>query len=159
MEKVLLVQPEKCTGCRTCEMMCSFTHTGEFNPTRSRITVFNFDKVGFSSPIVCQQCSVAACMAVCPVGAISKDENTGAMIVDDAKCLRCKMCTIACPFGAVLYDYVSDTITKCDLCGGDPTCVKFCPSGAISYQEPTQASLAKRKAFASKFKTVFEEVG
>ncbi|MEN6460540.1 MAG: 4Fe-4S dicluster domain-containing protein [Syntrophomonas sp.] len=159
MDKILVVQPEKCTGCRTCELTCSFFHTGESNPMRSRITVINFDKVGFAAPIVCQQCSSAACMAVCPVGAITKDAATGAMTVDDAKCLRCKMCTIACPFGATLYDYQSDIVAKCDLCGGDPECVKLCPSGAISYQEANASSLAKRKAFAAKFKDVFEEVG
>lgn len=159
MNKVLLVQPEKCTGCHTCELICSFTHTGEFNPTRSRISVFNFDKVGFSTPVVCQQCTASACMAICPTGAISRNETTGAMVVDNDRCLRCKMCTIACPFGATLYDYDLDIITKCDLCDGDPECVKLCPSGAISYQTATNPILAKRKAFAAKFKDVFEEVG
>ncbi len=155
----MVVQPEKCTGCRTCEMICSFVHADEFNPMRSRVTVFNFDKSGFSVPIICQQCSVAACMEICPVSAISTDEFTGAKIVDHNKCLRCKMCTIACPFGASVYDPVLDMIAKCDLCGGDPQCVKLCPSGALTYQEPTTATMAKRKAYAAKFKAVIEEVG
>jgi len=158
MEKILVIQPEKCTGCRTCELVCSFVHTGEFNPARSRISVFSFEKVGFSTPVVCQQCSNAACMEVCPVGAISRDEKTGAMVVDSGKCLRCKMCTIACPFGATIYDPVVDIIAKCDLCGGDPACVKFCPSGAITYAEANQGSLIKRKTYAAKFKNVYEEV-
>ncbi|MEQ8175632.1 MAG: 4Fe-4S dicluster domain-containing protein [Syntrophomonadaceae bacterium] len=158
MEKNLIVQPEKCTGCRTCETVCSFVHTGEFNPLRSRITVFNFEKVGLGAPMVCQQCSVAACMEVCPVGAINRDEKTGAMIVAHDRCLKCKMCTIACPFGATTYDPIADMIMKCDLCGGDPQCVIFCPSGAISYQDPVEANLAKRKSYAEKFKTVYEEV-
>lgn len=159
MLKQLIVQPEKCTGCRTCETICSFTHVDEFDPTRSRISVFNFEKAGFSVPMVCQQCSVAACMAVCPVGAISRSNETGAMTVNNSKCLRCKMCTIACPFGATIYDPIKDIVGKCDLCGGDPMCVKFCPSGALTYQEPTQANSNKRKAYAVKFKSVFEEVG
>jgi len=69
------------------------------------------------------------------------------------------MCTIACPFGASVYDPVLDMIAKCDLCGGDPQCVKLCPSGALTYQEPTAATMAKRKAYAAKFKAVIEEVG
>ncbi|MGE5389470.1 MAG: 4Fe-4S dicluster domain-containing protein [Deltaproteobacteria bacterium] len=158
MEKNLIVQPEKCTGCRTCEMVCSFLHTGEFNPLRSRITVFSFEKVGLAAPMVCQQCSVAACMEVCPVGAIHRDEVTGAMTVSQDKCLRCKMCTIACPFGASTYDPIQDVIMKCDLCGGKPQCVVFCPSGAITYQDPMQANIAKRKSYAQKLKTVYEEV-
>lgn len=159
MNKILVVQPEKCTGCRTCELICSFTHVGEFNPGRSRISVFNFEKAGFSSPIVCQQCSTAACMQVCPVRAISRDYTTGAMVVDHDKCLVCKLCTIACPLGATSYDYAGDAVLKCDLCGGDPACVKLCPSGAISYQDAGVASLARRKAYAARFKDVFEEVG
>lgn len=120
--------------------------------------MFSFEKVGFSVPIVCQQCSVAACMEVCPVSAISKNEYTGAMLVDHNRCLRCKMCTIACPFGATIYDPVYDMIAKCDLCGGDPQCVKQCPSGAITFEEPTLASTARRKSYAEKFRTVYEEV-
>lgn len=158
MEKNLLVQPEKCIGCRTCELVCSFVHTGEFNPLRSRITVFNFEKVGLATPIVCQQCSIAACMEVCPVGAITRDEETGAMLVSQDRCLRCKMCTIACPFGATIYDPISDIISKCDLCGGDPKCVQYCPSGAISYQEPMKANVARRRNYAEKLKAVYEEV-
>lgn len=158
MEKNLIIQPEKCTGCRTCEMVCSFVHTGEFNPLRSRITVFNFEKVGLGAPMVCQQCSVAACMEVCPVAAIYRDEKTGAMMISHDRCLKCKMCTIACPFGATTYDPIGDMVMKCDLCGGAPQCVIYCPSGAISYQDPMQANLAKRKSYAEKLKTAFEEV-
>lgn len=157
MKKVLMVKPEKCTGCRTCELTCSFIHNGDFSPARSRITVFSFEKEGFSAPVVCQQCSVAACMEVCPVGAITRSEELGAMLVNDEKCLRCKMCTIACPFGATFFDHVSDKILKCDLCSGDPGCVKFCPSGALAYEESTVANLKKRKDFASKFKNFLEE--
>lgn len=157
MSKVLFVEPEKCTGCRTCELICSFTHVGEFNPLRSRVSVVSFEKTGFSFPTVCQQCSVAACMQVCPVGAITKDQLTGAMKVNDKTCLRCKMCTIACPFGATFYDGEHDAIIKCDLCDGDPECVKFCPSGAISYREAYTANRSKRKATAAKFQEVFEE--
>jgi carbon-monoxide dehydrogenase iron sulfur subunit len=156
MSKVLFVEPEKCTGCRSCELICSFTHTGEFNPLHSCISVVAFEKIGFSFPAVCQQCSVAACVAVCPVGAISKDEN-GAMIVNHSICLRCKMCTIACPFGATFYDAENDFILKCDLCGGDPQCVKYCTSGAITYREANTANLSKRRSTAEKFMGLMEE--
>ena len=157
MSKVLFVEPEKCTGCRTCELICSFIHSREFNPLHSRISVVSFERTGFSFPAVCQQCSVAACMQVCPVGAISQDEATGAMNVNHGVCMRCKMCTIACPFGATFYDAKQDLIIKFDLCGGDPECVKLCPSGAISYRDPNIANLSRRKATAAKFKAVFEE--
>jgi len=157
MSKVLFVEPEKCTGCRSCELICSFVHTGEFNPLRSRISIVAFEKTGFSFPAVCQQCSVAACMEVCPVGAISVDAATGAKIVNHSTCLRCKMCTIACPFGATFYDADHDLIIKCDLCGGDPECVKYCPSNAISYREAKSANFNKRRETAQKFREVMEE--
>lgn len=79
-----------------------------------------------------------------PVGAISRDDN-GAMVVNHDRCLRCKMCAIACPLGATLYDYVEDKMVKCDPCGGDPACVKLCPSGAISYQDANAANLLNVK--------------
>ncbi|MGI6686349.1 MAG: 4Fe-4S dicluster domain-containing protein [Bacillota bacterium] len=158
MEKSLVIKPEKCTGCQTCELICSFVHTQETNPMRSRISVFNFEKAGFFTPIVCQQCSKPACMEICPVNAISRSEETGAMIVDDKKCIKCKMCTIACPFGATIYDPVLDIVAKCDLCQGDPECVKYCPSKAISYQEAHEAHILRRKSYAEKFRGFYEEV-
>ncbi|WP_367883613.1 4Fe-4S binding protein [Thermococcus peptonophilus] len=44
----------------------------------------------------------------------------GIRIVDDEKCIRCKMCTLVCPIGGVLYDYINHQMIRCDLCGGDP---------------------------------------
>lgn len=79
-------------------------------------------------------------------------------MVNHDKCLRCKMCSIACPFGATTYDPIGDMIAKCDLCGGDPQCVKQCPSGAITYEDPTLANSARRRNYAEKFLTVYEEV-
>ncbi|MGI6066628.1 MAG: 4Fe-4S dicluster domain-containing protein [Bacillota bacterium] len=158
MEKSLVINPEKCSGCRTCELICSFVHTQENNPMRSRISVFNFEKSGFSAPVVCQQCSDAACMKICPVNAISKSAETGAMIVDEKKCIKCKMCTIACPFGATIYDPVQDIVAKCDLCQGDPQCVKYCPSKAITYQKADEAHILRRKNLAKKFRDLYEEV-
>lgn len=159
MDRILVVQPEKCTGCRTCELTCSFIKTGEFNPDFARISVLAYDKIGLAVPMVCQQCGIAACMLICPVGAITKNTATGAMEVNDSKCIGCKMCTMACPFGAIHYHAVSNIVSKCDLCFGDPACVKLCPSGAISFVEANTGSIAKRKAFAAKFKNLFEEVG
>lgn len=157
MSKVLFVEPGKCTGCRSCELICSFIHAKEFNPLKSRISIIAFEKTGFSFPAVRQQCSVAACMEVCPVNAISVDPETGAKIVNHDICLRCKMCTIACPFGATFYDADKDMILKCDLCGGDPECVKYCSAAAISYLETKIANFSKRRETAEKFRGVMEE--
>ena len=61
------------------------------------------------------------------------EEETGAKIINYAKCIGCKMCMMACPFGAVTVDPVAKKVVKCDLCAGDPACAKFCPTGAIEY--------------------------
>ena len=155
MDKILVVQPEKCTGCRTCELTCSFTKTGEFNPELSRISVLTYDKIGFAVPMVCQQCGVAACMMVCPVGAITKNNATGAMEVHDSKCIGCKMCTIACPFGAIHYHAVNNIVSKCDLCFGDPACVKLCPSGAISLCGSQYRQFIQTQSFCSQIQKSF----
>ena len=65
-------------------------------------------------------------MSACPVDAISVDAETGAKVVSDAACVGCKVCTIACPFGTVNYNADTGKVIKCDLCGGDPVCVKAC---------------------------------
>lgn len=155
MGKILILSPEKCTSCRTCELACSFHHEQEFNPTRSRVNVLSYEKAGISVPIMCLQCDNAACVKVCPVGAITRDEKTGAMTVNKLRCIACKMCINACPFGSVGYDIVNHSIIKCDLCDGDPQCAKNCASGAIVYRESTTANIAKKKLIASKFKDIF----
>ena len=81
----------------------------------------------------CQQCDDPACMNICPSKAIYLDEATGAKVIDQDKCIGCKMCMIACPFGAISVDPLSKKVVKCDLCVGDPECVKFCPTDAIEY--------------------------
>jgi Fe-S-cluster-containing hydrogenase component 2 len=68
------------------------------------------------------------------------------------------MCTVACPFGNAVCDAASGSIIKCDMCKGDPECVKFCPSEALTYVEDTIAVRARNKAFAAKFKEAFKEV-
>lgn len=72
-------------------------------------------------------------MHACPVGAITKNLETGAMEVADDVCIGCKVCTIACPFGTVNYNEDTGKVIKCDLCGGDPQCADACPTGAITY--------------------------
>lgn len=100
---------------------------------------------------MCMQCEKAACANVCPVKAISRNEETGAWEINHVKCIGCKMCINACPFGAVSFDSISHMIYKCDLCNGDPSCAKKCHFGAISFEEGDVAGLNKKKAVAIRF--------
>ena len=144
MEKLLVFNVEKCTGCRTCEMVCSLSKEGICNPVSSRRRVVQFSVVGVAVPMSCQQCEEPACEKVCGTGAIKRDARTGATVIDQSMCIGCKMCMIACPFGAISIEPVNKKMIKCDLCEGDPECVKFCPSGALEYVTADAYGLRKK---------------
>jgi anaerobic carbon-monoxide dehydrogenase iron sulfur subunit len=148
MQRALQIEPAKCTGCLQCEMACSYENTGAFNPSRSRIKVFNFHDLGRFSPFTCTQCAEAWCMLACPVEAITLNLATGAKDVNESICVGCKVCTIACPFGTINYDSATSKVVKCDLCGGDPWCAKACPTGAITYIDADSGGRERMRAWA-----------
>ena len=138
MPTQLKIFPEKCTNCKSCELVCSLINDGELNPSRSRITVIGFLDGKFSLPAnlpsTCKQCADAPCMAVCPVEAISrKKDKMKTVVIDDDTCIDCKECVKACPFGAMLYDPEKKLPYKCELCNGKPACVSICPAEAIVF--------------------------
>jgi len=153
MQKSLHIDPAKCTGCLQCEMACSLEHHGVFNPSKSRIKVFNFEDEGRKVPYTCTQCAEAWCMTACPVDAITLDASTGAKIVHEDVCVGCKVCTIACPFGTVNYMADAGKVQKCDLCDDNPACAKACPTGAITYIDSSWTGLDKMRQWAAKSQT------
>ncbi|MCW4050994.1 MAG: 4Fe-4S dicluster domain-containing protein [Candidatus Bathyarchaeota archaeon] len=157
MEKVLQVDMEKCVGCHTCEVACSLKHTGRVHPARSRIKVISYEKRGEYHnyiPMVCQQCSTPLCMEACPTNAISKNEY-GAMVVDDQACVGCRVCSMICPIGGVSIDPVTNVAFKCDLCDGDPECVKYCDVEAITYVPLDKLDVSMKRAKAEKLSELF----
>jgi len=93
-------------------------------PEASRVRVF-MPFPGLEVPHLCAQCQNYPCVKSCPVQALSTDGN-GAVLVDREKCTSCGSCIRACP-GTVPYLHPGDNkATICDLCGGDPECVKVC---------------------------------
>lgn len=148
MDKLLVFDASKCVGCRTCEVACSLTQTGVCNPLSSRRRVIHFEKVALDVPMQCQQCDDPACMNICPTKAIYLDGETGAKVINKDKCIGCKMCMIACPFGAITVDPLSKKVVKCDLCAGDPACTRFCPTGAIEYVTADVYGLKRQKKSA-----------
>ncbi len=127
------VNPSRCTGCRTCELACAFTHTQNQKPGRSRIYPIGYAPNRFV-PVTCLQCDDPACVKSCLFDALKRNETTGAIELDKARCVNCRACVAACPFGCSLVDEVHDEVVKCDLCGGDPACARFCPTKALEYK-------------------------
>jgi len=134
--KVLVIHPEKCTACRACELACSMKYHNQFNLSRSRIQVNIFLEEAVYIPTTCTQCDQAWCAKICPTNAIVKDQATQAYKVLDDKCVGCKMCVLACPFGSIVLFPEKGKAEKCDHClsiDGAPECVKFCTPKALEY--------------------------
>ncbi|QSZ67557.1 4Fe-4S dicluster domain-containing protein [Methanofollis aquaemaris] len=156
-ENLLLITPEKCIGCGTCELACSVGHEGEFRPATSRISVHRFE-AGVNVPMTCLQCDKPACVAGCPTGALEKDTETGLVNVIASKCIGCRMCVMACPFGNISYSMAAKKPLKCDQCDGSPMCVEFCPTNAIEYLPADTATIRRKKAFSAKIAAGISEV-
>ncbi len=150
MKKLLVINAERCTGCRLCERVCSVKHTGASNPARSRIHIIKWEGEGFYLPMVCQQCEDPVCVAVCPKGASQKSTNKPGVTIDYDLCIGCHMCVAACPFGGTAVDPIAERVIKCDLCDGDPLCARFCETGAIEYLEVDRAVLRKKRRAGEK---------
>ncbi len=159
MAKILMIHPDKCTGCNNCALACAFSHEGEFRPRASRVHVYSWERECTSVPMMCQQCDKASCVAVCPTGAMHYSANGGGVVeYDQNKCIRCRMCVQACQFGNAVYDAKTSKILKCDTCNGDPECVKFCPNGALEFVDDTLSTRSRKKALAGKLLAAFQEV-
>lgn len=128
------VIPHLCIGCRTCELACSFTHSQNGKPGRSRIYPLDAGYKESWVPVVCFQCQDPACVKSCLVDAIKINRETGAYEINREVCVRCMACVAACPFGCSLFDQQHSEVVKCDLCGGDPACAHFCPTKALVYK-------------------------
>ena len=127
----LVTNPQACTGCRTCEMSCSLFKIGAIFPDYARIHVDRFPFEGSYIPHVCHQCSMPYCMRACPEEAIGISEKNGVVLISAKKCTGCGLCAAACPYGMIVMDHEKNRAMKCDLCGGNPQCIKSCPMNAL----------------------------
>lgn len=140
MVKTLFVDPARCIGCRACEAACREcdSHKGE-----SMIMVDFIDR-GWSvatQPTVCMHCEdpVAPCAQVCPAQAIFISEEGVVHQADPSRCIGCRNCVYACPFGVPKFDVAARLMKKCNLCndrtvqGLQPWCAQACPTDALWY--------------------------
>ena len=114
------VNKSRCSGCHICEMVCSLYHTGKINPERAAIRVFKDDlDTSINVPKVCRQCKEMKCIKG---EAIQEWTERETFLWDEKRAEKCS-------FGAL--STFEGKAYHCDLCGGDPQCVKVCPPGAI----------------------------
>lgn len=130
----LIIDDSVCTGCRCCELACSARHDGEFAPARSRVQIHSSRAKHGSLIDVCIQCEEEACVEACPVEAIARDPADGVVKIDYELCTQCYDCVDACPYDAMFVNVATEWPIKCDLCGGDPECVKFCRPQALVFE-------------------------
>ena len=144
----------RCTGCKTCELVCKDYH--DLGPDILFRRIYDFEggswektsegawnKTAFNYhlAISCNHCDNAACVENCPTGAMQKDEETGIVWTDHDVCIGCKTCISACPYGAPSYDEATSTTFKCDGCydrrqrGELPACVVACPGANLALDD------------------------
>jgi len=155
--KVLKIDLQKCTGCRLCELVCSVQHDHVSNPMRSRIRVIKWESEGVYVPMACQQCEDAPCVAACPAKALRRNNELGRVEIDYDLCIGCRTCVSVCPFGAMHFNARDRKVFKCDLCDGDPQCVKFCEVHAIEFVEVGDVSLNKGREAAKRLHTAAQQ--
>jgi carbon-monoxide dehydrogenase iron sulfur subunit len=138
--KFVSVDPSKCIGCGICEYACT-TEKGEgnWNPIRSRIRVVRMAPV-FNFALTCRGCVDARCVKACPERAIAQSEVNSLLIIDDEKCKGCDWCVQACPHGGITINADTGKAVACNLCDGDPQCIKVCPEEALELVDSDEAA-------------------
>ena len=172
----ILVNPERCLGCHTCELACATAHTeagtiigavlaGERLQPRNYVVQVDVDQDGGTVKLStqCRQCEDAPCVRVCPTGATYRTETYTA--VDQRLCIGCRLCMMVCPFGAVrvasaeVAGREKRAAFKCDLCVDrpeGPACVEACPTRALSLRYPREVMQEATKATARQFLEALE---
>lgn len=135
MRTVIYTNFDLCTGCAICQMACAEQKTGGTNPRLALLKVEAKANGLVHRPVVCNQCQNAFCMKVCPTEAIYRNDHNGAVLIDEEKCNGCGLCVTACQIDVIEINKETKKAQKCDLCSGNPTCVKYCPTGALEIIE------------------------
>jgi len=137
--KFIVCDADKCVGCQICEIACSVAKEKVLNPRLSRIHVARLESTSepvSSIAITCYHCEDPACVKACPRKALSVDEKSGIIRVNEgySGCNVCGWCIVACEFGAPIMNVEKMVVAICDLCPEhpEPPCVKFCPKDALS---------------------------
>lgn len=152
MSSAILTDTTKCIGCRECVAACKTANDLELDVPRDWQKNDGLSARNWTSILQlgekqyvrkqCRHCLEPACVSVCPVGALQRAEN-GAVVYDRKKCLGCRYCMMACPYGIPRYDWDEPVpyVRKCTLCyekigrGEQPACTDACPEEATIFGE------------------------
>ncbi len=151
--KQIYVRPERCLGCRSCEIGCAVQHSKEKElfsavlqspPPMNRLFVEATDD--FRMPVICRHCEDAPCLRACISGCLYRDEK-GFVRRKKERCIGCWTCMMVCPFGVVTRDKEKHIAVKCDRCHklDVPACVNSCPTGALVFAEIDDMPKEKRQ--------------
>lgn len=155
----MLVDLSRCVGCQACTVACQAEYGLE--PDRRYTTVHRYEYGSYPNvggaviTTQCMHCDNPPCVKACPTGASYKRED-GFVLIDEDRCIGCRYCTTACPYGARSYDPKKKIVGKCSFCfksvssGGVPACVKTCMAGARVFGDVTDTNSAISKALAGK---------
>jgi carbon-monoxide dehydrogenase iron sulfur subunit len=147
-------------GCKSCEIACAVAHSKSrsllgaiFEPVPPRKRIFVQAVEQRSVPVNCRHCEEAACVKVCPTGAMQKNAVTGVVSHDRSRCIGCGFCEMSCPFGVINRCPDSKIVVKCDLCPDleKPACVEACPTRAILFITAQEAQQKRRQLTAELF--------
>ncbi len=149
MSKALLYDATMCIGCKQCEQACAEKNklaysdaiAAEDKQSAHKFTVVLTKGDKFMRRL-CMNCAEPACASVCPVGALKKT-SAGPVTYDENKCMGCRYCMVACPFGVPKYEWdkVLPRVQKCTMCadrvaaGQQTACADACPTGATKFGE------------------------
>ncbi len=128
MKQLVVVNPENCVQCHTCEEACSLAFYKVMEQSLSCIRV-KLDRMGKDTIYHCNQCG--KCEEVCPVFAISRNAK-GVVTIDKNVCVGCMACVDICPQNVICKSYDNNYVTKCIACG---ICAKNCPQDVLEIQD------------------------